>query len=87
MTFRVFGSFYAACTLVLWLGVAIRSLLELKNLANVSRNSLFPDKATPHHDGHRGGEEGGFNTIQVSPTISTRTVQVIRNRVIGSQLI
>lgn len=63
--FRVFGSFYAVCTLVLWLGVAIRSILELKNLADISHNSLLSDKDTPH-----GLHEGEVdNTISLTSTI------------------
>ena len=70
-TFRIYGSFYAACTLILWLVVGFRSLLELKNLASVSRDSLLQvsDKATPHgHDHHDG--EGEFNTISLTSSMT-----------------
>jgi hypothetical protein len=66
--FRIFGSVYAACTLILWLGIAIRSLLELKHLVNVSRNSLLPDKALAPA---RHGGEGEFNaTISLTSTMT-----------------
>ena len=91
MTFRVFGSFYAACTLVLWLVVGVRSLLELKNLANVSHDSLLPltDKANAithgqHHDEEERFKE--FNTItkedfRKSVTLFDRTVRRIGSTV------
>ncbi|KAF8804691.1 C4-dicarboxylate transporter/malic acid transport protein [Phlegmacium glaucopus] len=51
--FRVFGSFYAVCTLLIWLSVAIRSLLELKNFylfANTSLNPSPPEKPAQQQD-------------------------------------
>ena len=43
----MFGSFYAVCTLLVWLSIAIRSLLELKNLYLLE--NAEKDTTTTHH--------------------------------------